>query len=797
MCTMQEKLQDILAKRSEERDDFKKTCMRIYKIRRFVDKIEALKNDSAWKLLIENSPQLQSEWESFLAWMKESRLAEKVRKVIDAELDENNEPILHDSLELIWNRLKRDFVRIGVMGTISSGKSSLLQALTGLDDNVIPTGADKCTATRTRFQHSDEKNATVYLRTNEQLMDIIVKHVELLNLYHIHNKGKELEQLQLTDDDKKSVDMVISRILANPSFIDAEKYDDVPISQGDKKDPTNAHAKGYCETLHDFVTNYEKYKHLLTGESLPPFGENRIKKGELKPYVSYVEDTPYCYAVEKVEVRFPLAGGDLNGIELVDTMGIGEAKVGVEEELTETLKKEVDIAIALYRVTSETYDNQTNSKVFHQRIKDCTKRDGDRKPEQWIYYLLNVDSSASYDSVNDYKVKIQKNLKPIILPETSWGDLAVMVDGANGQKIANEAEVNKYFINTVLGNLEKSIIDIDNTFMQDAIGDVQSIERTYHPIFESFSSLTMPKLNYDKYVDSRIDKKFLKASEIIEAKRFNETNEKKKHNDFMKHAMQQELEQCYPVKEYVKERFNNNQNIDNHDVEQYVKGHINGTKQNGRELEIFWKIREFIMDKMKGVLTSFKSNWFAVESEKRKNQVAATLYKDDTEFKNYISPLSGIAWLKKLAERIDDDDFTHFVESYDELKLECVDRIEKLFNDIYKDIILDVEFKYKNEEEASDQIVSQLSKIQLNFKKKIQETINVIFNEELDIFNQITSYFLNGLICNEDVSSPNAKKALVIFLRNNYKEIYKSDDFEKMSRAINDRELFLQELMRD
>lgn len=776
METIQNSLSEILERRKQEKEEFEVTCKRIYRIRQFVDYVEGLQNDSTWKLLLRNSSNLKNDWENFLTRFYDSHFCDMVKDVIDIRKTSENKYILQGSLKLIWDRIRRDFIRIGVMGTISSGKSSLLQSLTGLDDNVIPTGQNKCTATRTRFIHSDEKIAVVYFRTQDNLKDVLIKHIDLLNLYYINNKQNSNKQLKIATDNH-TIDDIISILKEQDHqyFITPQGYDEAGIIIQTGQNPTSGFARGYCETLKDFVDNYDEYKKLLINKTPLVIEEKEINAGMLKPYVSYVPGKPYCYAVEKVEVKCPLSGGELKGIELVDTMGIGEPKVGVEEELTETLKNEVDIAIALYRVkATDTYDEKSNSRIFHQRIKDGTKRENDRKPEQWIYYLLNIEGNVTNEITKEFKKKIADNLKPIKLPESAWGNASVL----------DAKSINNYFINTVLGNLKQSIIDIDRTFMKEANDKIKTIENNYFTLFNYFSDLSIPKLNYEKHIDNKINEKFRIASTIATNKRLVETKNKKEYNEIIKKDIKEELERCFPVKEYVKKE-SGKISIESNDVDDFIAAHIAGTKQNGRELEIFWRIREYIVEQMENVLISFKSNWFFLESVRRKNEMAATLYYEDQEFKDFISPLSGMGWLSVLAKKMEDDDFDKFYNGFSDLQLEVVSRIKHQFANIYKDIILDINLVYKDEKEAVDSISTRLSIIQKKFQTEILNYFDKIFNEEFDIFNPIMSYFLNNLIYYDGgISTTIARKALERFLRKNFDNIYKTDDFKQMQSAI-------------
>ena len=793
--TIRSSLNKILNRREDDKKTFKETIDRIYKIRQFVEDFQTLSGNQDWKLLLRNNQELNTEWQSLVKEVKDCDFIGRVSRLIDLQKDENGNPVVHDSLEKIWKRLSRKFVSVAVMGTISSGKSTLLRTLTGLEDNVIPTGNDKCTATRTRFQYCETTEAIVHLQKIEKIKEIILAHVNLLNLYWEKNKENKSMVLQINSQD--SLDQIISSIKAKDDFLTPEKYDNASIIK-EKGNPTSGFAKDYCITLKDYVNNYETYKYILIGSNSTNsnnkelnnvlalikdgrivFSEAQIDNGLLKPFVSYDDNKPWCYATEKVEVKCPFPSGDLKGIELVDTMGIGEAKVGVEEELTETLKNGVDIAIALHRVKpSDTYDKDQTSKAFHLRIKESTKEDGDREPEKWVYYLLNIEKGGvNSDEIEKMKGKIVGDLSPISLPDASWGEL----------EVTDKLQANNYFINTVLGNLEKSISEIDKTFTKKAYEDIAEIENIYDSILDSFRRLKMPNLDFDQYVEKQIDSIFGKASQIVENLRTKETEKKKAYNEQIKEDIKTELETCYPVKEYIQKSngLTSPDEVSDSTISAYLNSKIDGDEKGGRELKVFSDIREHIIERMYLVLTSFKYGWFEKEAAARKDNVAAALYKDDPELRKYVSAhLFGLNWLKKLSDEIKDKNFTSFVDEYETMQLEVVKRIKRLFEPIRDQVIYNIDLTYTNKAEAADKIGTQLGIIEDGFKTLIKEKFDEIFNQEYDIFNPIMSYFLNNLIFNESTSAPKARRALSIYIRKNFKSIYQSNDYERMNGAI-------------
>ena len=72
-------------------------------------------------------------------------------------------------------RLRRKSVNIGVAGKARQGKSQILQMLTGLGDMQIPTGdGDFCTATLNIVRNGDAKTATVFYRTETDVLNSMV-----------------------------------------------------------------------------------------------------------------------------------------------------------------------------------------------------------------------------------------------------------------------------------------------------------------------------------------------------------------------------------------------------------------------------------------------------------------------------------------------------------------------------------------------------------------------------------------------------------------------------------------------
>lgn len=90
------------------------------------------------------------------------------------------------ALDLLKNRFDRDTINIGVIGRARQGKSRLLQSLTGLSTDEIPTGdRQHCTGVRSTIKHQpnvDTYGQIWFHSANSFLTEVIAPYYEELSL---------------------------------------------------------------------------------------------------------------------------------------------------------------------------------------------------------------------------------------------------------------------------------------------------------------------------------------------------------------------------------------------------------------------------------------------------------------------------------------------------------------------------------------------------------------------------------------------------------------------------------------
>lgn len=495
--TIQEHLAEIQANRAEQRKSLELRESEFKTIKDFAFKLQKLSHNPVWMAMIEESPSRKKAWDSLWTYIHETDFINKVRTLFGSNANEFERG---GALKDIWERINREYITISVMGPVSAGKSLLLQLITGLGDNVIPVSPNTCTAACTTFINDPRKEATIDFLSESEVKDILVEHIELLNA-HLKNTNQTSSLSSIiTKDTAKgiSLDTLISKVQSTGYLTDS-LYSDHAIAVGPES--TLGTSLGYYETVKAYCRHYENGYSQYIGSKRLSMNENAIVAGDLKRFVSYDSDgSSFAFAVRKVTLYWPLNLGEegLGQIRLQDTMGVGEAKIGVTKDLVKSLRDESDIAVALCRVKEfQTLDTDVNTRTFIQVVKDSVEG---RKPEQWIYYLLNKYAYANIDDVNRVKGQLKDALTKgnvhIELPEKNFYTVEFKLQ--NEEK--NYAGIANYFSSVILPNIVQNISTIDNFFVAKAQETLSEVLAAFKVIAGMFASFPIPSCNIENYI---------------------------------------------------------------------------------------------------------------------------------------------------------------------------------------------------------------------------------------------------------------------------------------------------------
>lgn len=242
-----------------------------------------------------------------------------------------------DKLEHLRNRFDRGTINIGVSGVSHAGKSTLLQAITGLSNNEIPKAeagsnyADPTTAVRSQI-YNGEKHAIVKFRSEGEFVKMVNEYLEAIKSVPSINDVSDFERLDLTKVD-------ISTFIGNEKY----NYDRV-VSIKEAFGYFRKYLGSNPTTINDFA--------------------------ELKKFVAYsydnVEQRLYP-AVSEVEIYCPFPSLDSNiQIGLIDLPGFGE-NPNVDKIMVDGLENDVDHAILIIR------PNQQDAGIRQRELATFTR----------------------------------------------------------------------------------------------------------------------------------------------------------------------------------------------------------------------------------------------------------------------------------------------------------------------------------------------------------------------------------------------------------------------------------------
>ncbi|MGK5110810.1 MULTISPECIES: hypothetical protein [unclassified Geodermatophilus] len=220
-------------------------------------------------------------------------------------------------------RVSRHTVNIGVSGRARNGKSTLLQSLSGLDDEQIPTGRGQpVTAVRSRIFHSDTaRTARLTMHSTVSFCsEVVGPYFQVLGLAPEPRTVEEFARFDL------------------PAAVS-----DLPAEQVDRLRPVLARLQEMQESLPSF-------RSLLTGEV------REVGLEDLRRWVAYpatdsgVPDRRYLAVRDAViTTAFPIS--EVVELGLLDLPGLGEMVPKAEEHHLAGLENDVDFVVVVKRPT--------------------------------------------------------------------------------------------------------------------------------------------------------------------------------------------------------------------------------------------------------------------------------------------------------------------------------------------------------------------------------------------------------------------------------------------------------------
>ncbi|MDO4840682.1 MAG: hypothetical protein Q3990_08455 [Desulfovibrionaceae bacterium] len=252
-------------------------------------------------------------------------------------------------------RFSRQTINIGFGGSKGTGKSFLLQKLSGLTDNEVPSAEGMpVTAVRSVLRNSSDNNAIV----------------------RFHDEAGFLE---------KRVSPLF-KALGLPSPLSLEEFGAAELSESNASDERQ---RKYVQDLKAWQQSITSWSGLLTGR------QQTIELKDLRPYVAYTvldengnQKKSYVYlAVNYVEIRCEFPKAEARDLMLIDLPGLGELDPALNDRHTEGFANNVDACLFIRRPDGTRMDWDEQAQQTLETLKRSSPQAG--RPEDFIQLVVN------------------------------------------------------------------------------------------------------------------------------------------------------------------------------------------------------------------------------------------------------------------------------------------------------------------------------------------------------------------------------------------------------------------------
>ena len=287
--------------------------------------------------------------------------------------------------ETALTRLRRDSINIGVAAKAGQGKSQMLQMLTGLGSDQIPTGSGgACTAVRSIVHNSTTKKAVVHFLTPQGLLEKKV-------LPSYKPAGSTPFALGLAGK-PSSLDAFLSASLST-----VEPADKLP-TQG-----VNNWNDNVIPLQHD-LNAFPELKFLLgkTPEEVP--------MDAVRAYLVKDNNEKKHNVVDYVELWTPFEVGLPEGLTVYDLPGLEDPTPGIREDMLESVKSDADVVFFLLKPPTNGErtlwkDEDNNATDMLQSVYPVEEV----KPKDWIQLILNEDNRDGHKNRGSINLLLGKN----------------------------------------------------------------------------------------------------------------------------------------------------------------------------------------------------------------------------------------------------------------------------------------------------------------------------------------------------------------------------------------------------
>lgn len=262
-------------------------------------------------------------------------------------------------LQTVAARLNRSTINIGVSGRARVGKSTLLQTISGLSDDEVPTGEGiPVTAVRSRIFNSPVRQATIYFHTFESFRKE--------RLAGLHDKLPSHISLPRTLEDFRNYKYPTSDELIGSLSENERQITEIRSALNDLKEMQEA---------------LPTYEHDLNAQ------EQHVDLSAIRQFVAYPTNEerkdvncPRRYlAVRDIKIECDFPNVDVQELGLIDLPGLGETDPSIEKRHVDGFKNDVDFVLVLKNPSKEAFwsDDDENCLRLLEQAKGHIGKSGD------------------------------------------------------------------------------------------------------------------------------------------------------------------------------------------------------------------------------------------------------------------------------------------------------------------------------------------------------------------------------------------------------------------------------------
>ncbi|WP_231223529.1 dynamin family protein [Helicobacter pylori] len=290
--------------------------------------------------------------------IKKSALVEKTLQ--EQGLQEKAKPFMSENAVIKTEELEKTLkelqdtnrdLKVGIIGRVKAGKSSLLNALIFEGVEVLPKAATPMTASLTILKYADTLSAEVEFYSQKDILELKNEHeryVREFNRIVEEEVKKQKEKQSLSNRTKegfKSVGKVLGR---NKSTEETPK--ERVLSDKEILEKARRIAKDKFKDDTRLVSSYDQYEKIKKSGSLntekldPRIQANSLQ--ELNQKLLQFVGTDGKYMPHTKAVQISLNNPNLKDLEVIDTPGINDPIIS-REERTKALLKDCDVVFII------------------------------------------------------------------------------------------------------------------------------------------------------------------------------------------------------------------------------------------------------------------------------------------------------------------------------------------------------------------------------------------------------------------------------------------------------------------